>query len=543
MTNTLLALERVAFSLPDGRIVFTDLDARFDQRRTGLVGRNGVGKSVLARIIAGHLAPGSGQCLHAGSVHYLPQQILSGADASVAAVAGVQSRLDALARIETGSTDPYDFDIVGEGWDIRQRLTAELEAHGLGHLQPGQLAATLSGGELTRVALMGAWLSPADFLVLDEPSNHLDREQRAMLLAKLQQWRGGLLVISHDRELLESMERILELSPSGLRDYAGGYSLYARQRTQEREHAARELERRKLERKRGEIEMREQRERQEHRLARASQQAREANQAKILLGGLRQWSQASAGKLQHQHAARTDTLAESVRQAAERVDDDAAIALFAPMPAAASQRRAARIEQLLLPHGAAGAFPLDLDVVGCQRIGLVGRNGSGKSTLLKVLAGWLAPLAGQCSVHVPVAYLSQQLEMTSDDATPLQLLMAANPMASQSDLRTRLALLGLTADMALTPDRLLSGGQRLKAALACALYGDTPAQLLLLDEPTNHLDLPSIEALERVLVQYPGAIVVASHDETFLDRLGLDARLHAGPEGWNLTPWPQSWIA
>ncbi len=535
MTTPLLALERVAFALPDGRPLFTDLDLQLDARRTGLVGRNGVGKSVLARILAGELAPTGGQCLRAGSVHYLPQQIVPPRGATVATVAGVQPALDALARIEAGSVDVADFDLVAERWDLRERVRSGLIECGLGHLRAEMPAAMLSGGELTRLALLGAWLGEADYLVLDEPSNHLDRDHRSALLQQLGQWPRGLLVVSHDRELLESMERILELTPGGLHDYAGGYSLYAQERARQHEQAERELARLKLERRRGEAEMREQRERQQRRQSRDARQARDANQAKILLGNQKQWSQASAGKLQHRHADLSARLADDVREAARRVEPESAVALFAPLPPSAAQRRAARLEQLVLPFGAAAAHALDLDIGGRQRIGLVGANGSGKSTLLKVLAGSLAPASGRCEVNVPAAYLGQQLETLAADASPLQSLSDANPSATHAELRTRLALLGLSADAALTPNHRLSGGQRLKAALACAVYRTQPAELLLLDEPTNHLDLASVEALEAMLLRYPGALVVVSHDEAFLHRLTLDARLEARAQGWQWT--------
>jgi len=225
MTNTCLTLEGVSFTLADGRVLFQDLNEVFDQRRTGLVGRNGAGKSVLARLMAGELAPSSGRIACSGTVHYLSQHIAQ--EGTVAALAGVQPVLAALTRIENGSADPADFDAVGDGWDMRERLQSELDRHGLPHLRPGTPAASLSGGEAMRVSLIAAWLSSASFLILDEPSNHLDRANRLALQAQLQRWPYGLLVISHDRELLEQMERIVELSPLGLRSYGGGYSFYA----------------------------------------------------------------------------------------------------------------------------------------------------------------------------------------------------------------------------------------------------------------------------------------------------------------------------
>ncbi|MBO9662902.1 ABC-F family ATP-binding cassette domain-containing protein [Dokdonella sp.] len=536
MTESLLTLQQAAFAWPDGQCVFSNLDFRLDRRRTGLVGRNGVGKSVLARLLAGRLAPSNGCCLRAGRIHYVPQQIACPVDATVAAVAGVQPVLDALARIEAGGMAPADFDTVGDRWDVRQQLSVLLEEQGLGHLAPERPAASLSGGELTRIALLGAWLTDPDVLLLDEPTNHLDRPRRRQLLEKLRAWPKGLLAISHDRELLDAMQRIVELSPTGLRDYGGGYAFYAQVRAQEQAHALQELDHRKAEQRRGEAELREKQENLNRRQSRATRDGREANQAAILLGGRKQRSQVSAGKRQREREGQREALAQSVREAAQQLRDEANVALLAPQLSAAAQRKVATLQSIVLPFGAAAGRPFDLTVLGRQRIGVTGANGSGKSTLLKVLAGAIAPAAGRCTVHVPSAFLDQQLDLLDADRSPLQQLLAGNPSATQADLRTRLALLGIAGDDVLKPGMQLSGGERLKAALACALYRTDPAELLLLDEPTNHLDLRSQEALERMLLQYRGALVVVSHDPVFLERIALDHRLHMAADGCRLVP-------
>ncbi|HFH3979579.1 TPA: efflux RND transporter periplasmic adaptor subunit [Pseudomonas aeruginosa] len=231
MTNTsTLALDGVSFQLPDGSLLFSDLDETFDTRHTGLVGRNGVGKSLLARLLAGHLQPSSGSVRRQGRVRYLAQQLDPAEYPTVADLAGVRPWLEALARIEAGSLDAADYECLGERWDIRQRLADALAAEGLGHLRADTPSERLSGGECMRVALLGAFLDDADFLILDEPSNPLDGPARALLRARLAAWDGGLLLVSHDRELLEGMQRIVELSTLGLRSYGGGYSFYAQSR-------------------------------------------------------------------------------------------------------------------------------------------------------------------------------------------------------------------------------------------------------------------------------------------------------------------------
>ncbi|WP_372012608.1 ATP-binding cassette domain-containing protein [Pseudoxanthomonas sp. 10H] len=537
MSHPSLALEGVTQVLADGRVLFSDLHERFDLRPTALVGRNGVGKSLLAAILAGRLAPTAGRSVREGRVHYLPQQVVPSPTDSIGGLAGLGPVLAALARIESGSCDPADFERVGERWNLRGELQDALRDEGLAGLAPETPAARLSGGEAMRVALAGAWLSGADFLVLDEPGNHLDRGARERLRARLRDWPGGLLLVSHDRALLRGMERIVELTADGLASHGDGYAAYLDSRQREADAAQRQLAHARADRARQRREAVVLHEREQRRQSRDRQQRRDANQAAILLDRQRERSEQSAGRralLRRQAEAQAG---QQVREAAARVADAAPVAMFAPAPASTAQRRVAVLDEVELPFAARGTPPLSLSIGGAHRIGVVGDNGCGKSTLLRLLAGVLEPLAGRCDVHVPVALLDQTLSGLPPQASALDSLRAAAPGMSEADRRLRLALLGLDAARIAVPAGMLSGGERLKAALACVLYAAEPPQLLLLDEPDNHLDLDSKAALERMLLDYPGALLVVSHDDAFLDGLALGARLEAGRAGWQLTPW------
>lgn len=536
MTTTHLTLKGVSYVLQDGRPLFTDLHEQFDTRPTGLVGRNGVGKTVLAQILAGLLQPTAGYCHCPNSVHYLAQQVAQSKGASVADLAGIRTTLDALARIEAGSTAPEDFEAVDDRWDMPQRFRHELERNGLGYLEATTPANTLSGGEAMRVALMGAMLSNADFLILDEPSNHLDRPNRHALIEQLQRWPHGLIVISHDRQLLEAMERIVELTPSGLHSYGGNYTFYAEAKAHEQQNAIDQLNRHKLERQRQERAMRKQRERQEKRQALGNRQGKEANQAKILLDGQKERSENSTGALRQKQAASRDQLNQRVREAAKQVENEAHITLHGIPVDQATKRSLAELERVELPFVMGATRHISLLLRGQQRIGVVGPNGCGKSTLLRVLAGQIEPLSGTCKVTSKSVYLDQRLANLEPDKTVLEQLQMANRSTTEGELRMLLAQLGLDAQKITTPSGLLSGGERLKGALACLLYADSLPKLLLLDEPNNHLDLPSAQALETLLRSYQGALVVVSHDDAFLGNLALTDRLLATEQGWHLEP-------
>ena len=536
MAGLRLSLRGVSQVLPDGRRLFPPIDLQLDDTLTGLVGSNGVGKSVLGRIAAGVLAPGTGARDVYGRVGYLPQQIACTPGQTVAHLAGVADALEALARIEAGSLDAADYARLGDRWQLREELAEALARAGLAGLPPSRPATCLSGGEAMRVALVGVFLSDADLLVLDEPSNHLDAGQRDSLAARLRAHRRGLLLISHDRRLLREMGRIVALSPDGLRSYTGNYAAYAARRAQEVAAAERALAQARLAQRRLQGEVRAQQARLAQRASRGRATARDANQAPILLGMARNRSEASSGRLQVQLEQRKAHAAEAVRVAAAAVTPAPGVVMRAA-PGVATPRLLARLEGVVLAQVPATREGVDLVLCGRPRVGLVGPNGSGKSTLLRLLSGRERPQAGRCTVAARVACLDQRGDGIDASRSALDNLRRVQPDADEAQLRGQLALLGLDATHVMRPCASLSGGERLKAALACVLYASEPPGLLLLDEPGNHLDLAALEALEGLLRGWRGGLVVVSHDDDLLAGIGLDHRLDTGRTPWRLQPW------
>lgn len=515
-----LQLDRLSHALPDGRVLFSDLQLSFAPQRIGLVGDNGVGKSVLARLLAGHSQPSSGAVRCDGAVHYVAQELDPQRYPSVAALAGMAELLAALARIAAGSIDEADYSLVGERWDAHARLRQALDALDLCHVDADTRSASLSGGERQRIALQGAWMSQADWLVLDEPSNHLDAQQRARLVAQIARWPGGLLLISHDRALLQHVDAIAELSPQGLRSYGGNYQLYAQQRALEQAGYAAALQAEKAGARREQREAQQQAERQQRRIGRGERESREGNQSKLLLDAKKEKSQDSQGKLRVRAQEAQQARQQRVMDASARCAPEAERLLLAPESRVPNGKLLLELRDVVLPHGQAQAINLVLS--GPRRLAVTGDNGSGKSTLLRVIAGQLAPAEGALRRHAQVAWLDQHAGQLEGEWSAVQRLQARNSTLAEGALRTRLALLGIAGERATMPSRLLSGGERMKVALAAELYAQAPPQLLLLDEPDNHLDLASLQALVQMLLQYQGALLVVSHDRAFLDGLMLD---------------------
>ena len=523
--------ERLAYSLADGRTLFSDLTLGFGRERTGLVGPNGTGKSTLVRLLAGELCPSAGTVVRAGTLGYLPQDFHVGADQPLAAVLGIADRLARVDRVLSGDASAEDLDSIGADWDLRERGEAVLARLGLSHLALDRPALEVSGGEATRVALAGVMLAEPGFLLLDEPTNNLDAAGREALYAFVEGWPGGLLAVSHDRGLLRRMDRIVELTPVGARVYGGGYDLYREQRAAEADAATRELAGAEAALRAARREAQRVRERQARRDSRGKREAAAGGMPKILLGMMKERAEGTGARVRETGARLVEDGRARRDAARARVDQQARLALDLPSAAVPAAKVVVELDGVMYTHPGAASRVLEgasLRITGPERVAITGPNGSGKTTLLRMITGDLQPSAGTVRVGLPsaeVGFFDQHARRLREDASVLENYRAANPAVDETAARHALARFLFEGDAVHQSTRSLSGGQRLRAALACALNGWHPPRLLLLDEPTNHLDLDSLEALEQVLRGYDGALLVVSHDAAFLDAIGIERRI------------------
>ncbi|AXX19884.1 MULTISPECIES: ABC-F family ATP-binding cassette domain-containing protein [Serratia] len=528
-------LHQLTCQFADGETLFGPLDLAFDRSRCGLVGRNGVGKTQLLRLIAGLDLPGNGHVESHAAVAYVAQQPEIAPHTTLAQLLGYGEVFAALARLEQGRPLTDDIDRLEGRWDLHDRLQNAFAAAGLPAFDPLRSASSLSGGERMRASLCGALLGEADFLLLDEPTNHLDSAGRAWLYQQLDQWRGGLLIASHDRQLLGRMERIVELTPGALRSYGGNYEDYRRQRDTEQQAARADLEHAREERRRTRARQQKEHDMSQRRSAQTLRVVDTLNIASFERVAYKSAAKESLGTLRKQHQDRRDSLDAAVREAYQRVEEEPPVLLALPGSEVNANKQVLVLERLQLPF--VSAPPLDLRIDGPMRVALTGPNGCGKSTLLKTLLGQLTALSGHCHCPLSTAYLDQTLSQLDPGLSVMEHLGLQDSPLAEGALRTRLAQLQLGADRIALPLGSLSGGERLKAALACALWRRQPAQLLLLDEPTNHLDLASSLAIETALADFPGAMLVVSHDEDFLQALRPTHRLNRQADGWRLQAW------
>ncbi|MET7360047.1 ABC-F family ATP-binding cassette domain-containing protein [Streptomyces sp. NPDC005562] len=529
MSDAAITCSNLSFAWPDDTPVFGDLSFTLATGRTGLVAPNGSGKSTLLKLIAGELRPATGSVSVSGTLGHLPQSLPLTGSLTVAEVLGVAAVIRALDAVESGDVSEAHFTTIGDDWDIEERTRAQLDRLGLAGLDLDRGLSTLSGGQIVSLGLAAQLLKRPDVLLLDEPTNNLDLEARHKLYDVLENFSGCLLLVSHDRPLLDRMERIAELGSDELRFYGGNFSAYEEAVRAEQEVAEKNIRNAEQELKREKRELQQARERADRRQSNAARNLKSAGLPRIFAGNMKRGAQESAGRAGQMHATRVSEAKARLDEAGRALRDEQRITLELPATQVPAGRNLFLGEGLQVHHAGRAVFAdggVDLTVRGPERIALTGPNGAGKTTLLRLITGDLVPDDGVIKRNDGrIAYLSQRLDLLDLKRTVAENFAAfapARPEAERMNLLARFLFRGPRAHL---PVGVLSGGERLRATLACVLCAEPAPQLLLLDEPTNNLDLVSAGQLESAVNSYQGAFVVISHDERFLADIGVSRRM------------------
>lgn len=535
--------------------------------KMALTGNNGCGKSTLMRIIAGELQPSAGTVIRPEHLYYVPQHFGQYDNRSIAQALRIDQKIEALHAILNGDATEQNFATLNDDWNIEERARAALSAWGMGHAPLSRPMHGLSGGEKTRIFLAGLELHEPMAILLDEPTNHLDAAGRQRLYDFVRRTSAVVLVISHDRTLLNLLPAICELSATGLVYYGGNYDFYKEQKSI-RLHALQE----QLEEKQKALRLarkaaRELAEQKAKQNARGEKAAIKKGIPRILMGGMKDKAEASTSKLKSVHTEKSEKLQQdmqSIKNAmpvAEKLKTNFnASALHEGkilVTAEGMNFRYPDAERALWPE------PLSFEIRSGDRFCIEGNNGSGKTTLLKLIGGepekktrrepeadierrqvaaerlqadakrqladTESPATTTGTLHRTAfnfVYLDQEYSLISNERTILQQAEHFNHRhLPEHELKTILNRYLFPSSAWNKPCRLLSGGEKMRLAFCCMMVADNTPDVFMLDEPTNNLDIESIEIITATIRDYTGTVIAISHDEEFLKEINCMKKL------------------
>lgn len=482
----------------------------------GLIGRNGQGKSLLMSLLQGE----STELAYSGQISWqCPHQHLAQLQRvqanTIAQALDIEDLYQCFEQIQQGTASFNDYDRVEHLWHLPTEWQQLLESAGL----PTTLDTPtqhLSEGQKTKLALCRLFLLKDHYLLLDEPSNHLDTQGRQWLIEQMAQHPTGGLMISHDRQLLSHVQGIFALNQLGLHYYGGNYALYQQQHQLQVEalsHAVQQEKRelKQLKEQQHQSQMKAQKRKKTGEKLRAS-----GSQAPILLDAKKEQSEQSLSHLRKQQSKQLADAKDELQQKQTQLEHLKSQS-FEFTQTTGKSGEILRCQQLQLTY--AKTQPIDLALSTGEKLHLSGANGTGKSTLLKTLQGLIPPLAGEIYCKVGAVYLDQNLSLLNENLSAVEYLCGIDPNLTEQQARTLLGNLQIRRDKALSPLTKLSGGERLKVALLG--LKQQAVELLLLDEPENHLDIESRELLAQAIRSFNGAVILVSHDESFVAECGI----------------------
>lgn len=523
----MLILQNLTYMHPNKDVLFSDIHLSISSHdKVALIGNNGAGKSTLLKIVAGLLQPASGSIKLDVKPYYVPQIFGQFNDLTIAQALMIEDKLRALKEILDGHVTETNLELLNDDWTIEERCQEALSYWKLQDLELTQKMSSLSGGQKTKVFLAGIIIHQPELVLLDEPSNHLDVAGRQLLYEFIQHSSCAMIIVSHDRRLLNLLNTVFELNRRGIIVYGGNYDFYQEQKRIESNALNEDVRNKeKALRKAREIE-REAAERQQKLNARGKKKQEKAGIPTIMMNTLRNNAEKSTSRLKEIHAEKVGAISQELselRKELPAVDTmkfgfDHSVLHKGKILVTAKGLNYAYNGELLWRQG------LDFQITSGERIALKGLNGSGKTTLIKIILGELAPKTGTITkADNRSVYIDQDYSLIDNDLKVYEQAQRFNTSSLQEhEVKIRLARFLFTKDDWDKTCSSLSGGERMRLILCCLTISNHAPDMIILDEPTNNLDIQNIEILTAAINEYQGTLIVVSHDQWFLEEVNVE---------------------
>lgn len=524
----MLTTQNLSYIHPNKDCLFSNVNLTLNANdRVALIGSNGTGKSTLLKIIAGQLQPSDGSLIADTNAYYIPQIFGQYNHLTIAEAMGVDRKLNALQEILNGNISEVNYDVLNDDWTIEERCRSALAHWLLSEFDLSQKMDTLSGGQKTKIFLAGIFLHNPQLVLLDEPSNHLDDSGRQLLYDYIQSTKSTLLIVSHDRKLLNLVDRICELSRQGVKTYGGNYDFYTEQKRIEEAALNEDIQDKEKALRKAKEKERETIERQQRLDSRGKKKQLKSGVSRIMMNTLRNHAENSTAKLKSVHTEKTG----NIRQ--ELQDLRASVSEIDQMKFGFDNSVLHKGKNLFIAtdinlkyenHSYLWKNNLNAQLVSGERIAIKGPNGSGKTTLIQVILGNLHPQTGKVFIaDSKSVYIDQDYSLINNEITVYDQAQQFNTTGLQEhEVKIRLNRFLFPQEQWGKSCGALSGGERMRLALCCLSIGYRSPDMIILDEPTNNLDIQNIEILTNAINDYQGTLIVVSHDESFLNEINIE---------------------
>jgi len=526
----MLLLQNTTYTHPNKELLFEGIDLTVNNNdKVALIGNNGSGKSTLLKIIAGELLPAGGQVTTRARPYYIPQLFGQYNHLSVAQALGIEAKLTALKEILAGYGTEQAYALLDDDWTIEERCKVALEYWQLGNIDLYQKLETLSGGQKTKVFLAGIYIHQPGLILLDEPTNHLDRLGRQLLYEFVQSVQSTLIVVSHDRKLLDLLGTICELTKHGLTVYGGNYRFYLEQKGLAVAALMQEVQSVEKTLRKAKEKERETLERQQRLDSRGKRKQEKAGVAKIMMNTLRNRAENSTAKLKGVHDEKISGISQQLQNLR------AALPEWDKMRFDFDQSELHRGKLLFTANHMNYNYDtqplwekdLRFEIRSGERIAIEGGNGSGKTTLVDLILGKKEPQIGTAYRAIDKSmYIDQDYSLITNSLTVYEQTERFNTSSlPEHEIKIRLSRFLFTKEEWDKSCGALSGGEKMRLMLCCLTIHQQTPDLIVLDEPTNNLDIQNVEILTRAINEYRGTLLVVSHDETFLDAINIELKI------------------
>lgn len=523
----MLTLQGVTYVHPNRDVLFADIDLNINKYdKIALIGNNGVGKSTLLKIVSGMLQPSAGFVKAETSPYYIPQLFGQFNQCSIAEALKIDQKLRALQAILRGEVTDKNLALLDNDWSIEERCQEALARWSLSGLDLNQLMGSLSGGQKTKVFLAGIMIHQPEMVLLDEPSNHLDIYSRRILYDYITSANETLVIVSHDRTLLNLLPMVYEMTKHGITVYGGNYDFYIEQKQIESNALNQELKNKeKALRKAREIE-RESMERQQKLDARGKKKQEKAGLPTIMMNTFRNNAEKSTARMKGVHAEKIGCIAQEVNQLRKELPYTDTMKMNLDNALLHRGRVLVTANKINYTYNSSSLWKehLDFQIRSGERIAIKGANGSGKTTLLKIILGLLEPSIGIAErALAKTIYVDQDYSLIDNSLGVFEQVQKYNSTNLQEhEVKIRLNRFLFPREDWDKSCSALSGGERMRLMLCCLTVGNRAPDMIILDEPTNNLDIQSLEILTAAINEYQGTLIVVSHDESFLKQIQIE---------------------